>query len=65
MTEASNTPSSPAASADVPHEGRLTAELDIDRMVNEGLGGGQVTLQNGRIGATTTDERDDASNEAE
>ncbi|MNP66238.1 hypothetical protein D3C76_1619230 [compost metagenome] len=24
--------------------------LDIDRMVNEGLGGGQVTIENGYIG---------------
>ncbi|MGO4529703.1 hypothetical protein AB4Z30_11525 [Paenibacillus sp. 2TAF8] len=29
--------------------------LDIDRMVNEGLGGGQVTEDNGYIGDSTTD----------
>ncbi|MET3937888.1 hypothetical protein ABIC22_000700 [Paenibacillus sp. PvP094] len=29
--------------------------LDIDRMVNEGLGGGQVTEDNGFIGESTTD----------
>ncbi|MGN7411397.1 hypothetical protein [Paenibacillus sp. SAF-068] len=29
--------------------------LDIDRMVNEGLGGGQVTENNGYIGDSTTD----------
>lgn len=29
--------------------------LDIDRMVNEGLGGGQVTEDNGHIGESTTD----------
>ncbi|MEK4053273.1 hypothetical protein MHB84_06470 [Paenibacillus sp. FSL F4-0087] len=29
--------------------------LDIDRMVNEGLGGGQVTEDNGYIGESTTD----------
>lgn len=29
--------------------------LDIDRMVNEGLGGGQVTDDNGYIGDSTTD----------
>ncbi len=28
--------------------------LDIDRMVNEGLGGGQVTNDNGLIEETTT-----------
>jgi len=25
-------------------------QLDIDRMVNEGLGGGQVTIDNGYVG---------------
>jgi hypothetical protein len=30
-------------------------EFDIDRMVNEGLGGGLVTYQNGLIEETTTD----------
>lgn len=29
--------------------------MDIDRMVNEGLGGGTVTLHNGLIEETTTD----------
>jgi hypothetical protein len=29
--------------------------MDIDRMVNEGLGGGTVTLHNGLIDDTTTD----------
>lgn len=29
--------------------------LDIDRMINEGLGGGNVTLDNGLIEETTTD----------
>jgi len=36
-------------------EGRDKNFMDIDRMVNEGLGGGQVTLQNGLIEETTTD----------
>jgi len=36
-------------------EGRKEQEMDVDRMVNEGLGGGQVTLHNGYIGETTTD----------
>lgn len=41
-------------------EGRAEAEMDIDRMVNEGLGGGYVSpVKNGRIGDTTTDTMDD------
>ncbi|HEX7057766.1 MAG TPA: hypothetical protein VF260_11330 [Bacilli bacterium] len=28
---------------------------DVDRMVNEGLGGGNVTINNGYIGDSTTD----------
>ncbi|OZB95978.1 hypothetical protein [Paenibacillus sp. XY044] len=32
-----------------------THMLDIDRMVNEGLGGGNITADNGYIGASTTD----------
>lgn len=36
-------------------EGRDQYEVDIDRMVNEGLGGGRVTTQNGLIEDTTTD----------
>jgi len=35
-------------------EGRDKNFMDIDRMVNEGLGGGQVTEQNGLIEETTT-----------
>ncbi|WP_106766776.1 hypothetical protein [Paenibacillus faecalis] len=34
---------------------RESTMLDIDRMVNEGLGGGNVTRDNGLIGHTTTD----------
>lgn len=37
------------------HDGRSSYEMDIDRMVNEGLGGGQVTTNNGLIDASTTD----------
>jgi len=45
---------------DVDFEGRAEAEMDIDRMVNEGLGGGYVSpVKNGRIGETTTDTMDD------
>ncbi|GAB6988111.1 hypothetical protein [Paenibacillus pini] len=29
--------------------------MDIDRMVNEGLGGGEITVDNGFIGGSTTD----------
>ncbi|MFF2885364.1 hypothetical protein [Paenibacillus sp. NPDC057967] len=36
-------------------EGRDAYDMDIDRMVNEGLGGGQVTIHNGLIAETTTD----------
>ncbi|GAB2719982.1 hypothetical protein ACFQWB_06740 [Paenibacillus thermoaerophilus] len=36
-------------------EGRKEYFMDIDRMVNEGLGGGQVTVHNGLIGDSTTD----------
>jgi len=41
--------------SDSVNEGRDKYELDIDRMVNEGLGGGNVTQQNGLIEASTTD----------
>jgi hypothetical protein len=37
------------------NEGREDNFLDVDRMVNEGLGGGNVTRENGLIEATTTD----------
>ncbi|WP_373864530.1 hypothetical protein [Paenibacillus humicus] len=37
------------------HGGRVDYEMDIDRMVGEGLGGGQVTIHNGHIGESTTD----------
>lgn len=40
--------------ADSMHEGRDVYDMDVDRMINEGLGGGQVTLQNGLISETTT-----------
>ncbi|WP_219641943.1 hypothetical protein [Cohnella sp. CFH 77786] len=36
-------------------EGRDEYDMDVDRMINEGLGGGQVTSQNGLITETTTD----------
>ncbi|MBD2847144.1 hypothetical protein IDH44_18245 [Paenibacillus sp. IB182496] len=46
-------------------EGRDVYDMEIDRMVNEGLGGGQVTVHNGLIEETTTDTmpgtRDEAS----
>lgn len=40
---------------EVQHGGRDVYYMDIDRMVNEGLGGGQVTYQNGLIDNSTTD----------
>ncbi len=36
-------------------EGREQHFMDIDRMTNEGLAGGNVTTDNGRIEETTTD----------
>jgi len=40
---------------DVSFEGKDSMFLDIDRMVNEGLGGGLVTSANGLIGDSNTD----------
>ncbi|MFB9328817.1 hypothetical protein ACFFSY_23020 [Paenibacillus aurantiacus] len=53
MSEAGNSPT--GSSGDKMHEGRDDYFMDIDRMVNEGLGGGQVTLHNGYIDESTTD----------
>jgi hypothetical protein len=41
--------------ADTSHEGRDRHFMDVDRMINEGLGGGNVTPHNGLIEETTTD----------
>jgi hypothetical protein len=46
---------------DAKYEGRDAFDMDIDRMVNEGLGAGQVTTQNGLIEETTTDTMTGAS----
>ncbi|MCP1310235.1 hypothetical protein [Paenibacillus tyrfis] len=43
---------------DAAHEGRDSNFMDIDRMINEGLGGGQVTIHNGLIEESTTDTMD-------
>ena len=40
---------------DVVFEGRDEYDMDVDRMINEGLGGGQVTNENGLITETATD----------
>ena len=45
------------------YEGRDQFEMDIDRMVNEGLGGGNVSPQNGLIEETTVDTMTGASTE--
>jgi hypothetical protein len=37
------------------HEGKDVYDMDVDRMINEGLGGGQVTVHNGLISDSTTD----------
>lgn len=43
---------------DIWHEGRQDMELDIDRMVNEGLGGGYVEPGvNGTIDESTPEEQ--------
>jgi len=55
----------PEAQAENWAEGRLRYEMDVDRMVNEGLGGGQVTMHNGWIGDTTVDDMEpDAANQS-
>ncbi|MFD0869557.1 Uncharacterised protein [Chlamydia abortus] len=41
------------------NEGRDERFMDIDRMVNEGLGGGNVTVDNGWIDESTTDTMDE------
>ncbi|WP_138755225.1 hypothetical protein [Paenibacillus sinopodophylli] len=53
MSEAGN--DAKQGAAEPKHEGREDYFMDIDRMVNEGLGGGNVTLQNGLIDESTTD----------
>lgn len=40
---------------DAVFEGRDEYDMDVDRMINEGLGGGQVTLHNGLITESTTE----------
>jgi len=47
---------------DTDNEGRDRYFMDIDRMVNEGLGGGIVSPHNGFIGDTTTDTIDNVEN---
>lgn len=44
---------------DLLYEGREDAFMDVDRMVNEGLGGGTVSTDNGLIEETTTDTMDE------
>ncbi|CAG7653423.1 hypothetical protein ACFQI7_31780 [Paenibacillus allorhizosphaerae] len=43
---------------DTAHEGRDSYFMDIDRMINEGLGGGTVSMHNGLIDDSTTDTMD-------
>lgn len=40
---------------DARFEGRNEYDMDVDRMINEGLGGGRVTIHNGLITGTTTE----------
>ena len=46
------------AAPDEQNEGREENFMDIDRMVNEGLGGGTVSMTNGFIGDSTVDSMD-------
>ncbi|MCY9664867.1 hypothetical protein M5X11_07840 [Paenibacillus alginolyticus] len=46
------------ASQDKDNQGKDDHFMDIDRMINEGLGGGNVTLHNGLIESSTTDTMD-------
>ncbi|MCZ8515674.1 hypothetical protein O9H85_25340 [Paenibacillus filicis] len=52
------TTSGTSAAQESAHEGRDTSFMDIDRMINEGLGGGNVTIHNGLIEESTTDTMD-------
>ncbi|OCT11149.1 hypothetical protein A8709_05545 [Paenibacillus pectinilyticus] len=45
-------------SQDTGNEGKDDYFMDIDRMINEGLGGGNVTIHNGLIDHSTTDTMD-------
>jgi hypothetical protein len=58
--EVSNLKKPTKAKPDHNDQGRDEHFIDIDRMVNEGLGGGNVTPNNGLIDASTTDTMDDA-----
>lgn len=51
------------ATDDVTNEGRDEHFMDIDRMINEGLGGGNVTVHNGLIEETSTDTMKDSEND--
>lgn len=43
---------------DTVNEGKDDHFMDIDRMINEGLGGGNVSMHNGLIESSTTDTMD-------
>ncbi|REK74655.1 hypothetical protein [Paenibacillus paeoniae] len=55
MSDSDNVKERQDSSAEPHYEGRDSYDMDIDRMVNEGLGGGQVTLHNGLVAESTTD----------
>jgi len=60
MTGVSNPPISGAGDRDGEHEGRDRAFMDVDRMVNEGLGAGRVSAaRTGLVDSTTTDDMED------
>ncbi|WP_176717304.1 hypothetical protein [Vulcanibacillus modesticaldus] len=47
---------------DSQYEGRDKYFIDVDRMVNEGLGGGNISQENGLIEDTTVDTVNDFDN---
>jgi hypothetical protein len=58
LEEANQENQAKQSSADAENQGRDDYFMDIDRMVNEGLGGGYVSLNNGLIEESTTDTMD-------
>lgn len=56
MVDWENITAPPSIDSERPEE---SYELDIDRMVNEGLGGGNVTIDNGFIGDSVQFQDDD------
>ena len=64
MTDTNTSGGSNKQNNDSKNEGRDNYFMDIDRMVNEGLGGGIVSMQNGLIDESTTDTMNDPESAA-